>query len=453
MSERTITSPPEPSGIRPFSVPEPRSSRLPSGVGLDLVVLDRLPLVSVRLVVDVGESRVEDERAGIVSMTAATLQGGAGERSGEELAEALEGIGASLGVRAGWETTHVSLTCLPERLPQAFALLADVALRPTFPEGEVKRSLDQRLAQIDHEMSDPRSLGNQSVVRYIYAEGEPFGRRSGGERASIAALDRNALAEFHRQRFGALNAHLIVVGDVDQAEATEMAESVFGAWAPQTESGPPPTSSPRSRNRQVWVVNRPGAVQSEIRIGHVGVARSTPDYFPLRVFNAVLGGTFTSRLNLNLREEHGYTYGVRSQFAPRRTPGPFTIGAAVETAVTADAVREAMKELTLMVDEGPTEDETLAVRDYLSGVFPLQWETTAQIATRMADQRIYALAPDYWRTYRDQIRAVTRDAAHEAGRRNVHPTEAQIVVVGDAEQIRAPLEALDLGPVSVVDPS
>lgn len=453
MKDRTMTTPPAPSQIRPFSVPEPRTSRLASGVGLDLVVLDRLPLVSVQLVVDVGESRVPHADAGIASMTAATLQGGAGDRTGEELAEALEGIGASLGVSAGWETTRVSLACLPERLATAFAILADVTLRPTFPDGEVKRSLDQRLAQIDHEMSDPRSLGNQSAVRYIYAEGEPFGRRAGGERTSITALDRDRLQEFHAQRFGGLNAHLIVVGDFDVGEVTEMADSVFGDWAPQEEAGPPPTCAPRESERHIWVVNRPGAVQSEIRIGHVGIARSAPDYFPLRVFNAVLGGTFTSRLNLNLREEHGFTYGVRSQFAPRRTPGPFTIGAAVETPVTADAVREAMKEMTLMADAGPTEDEVAAVRDYLSGVFPLQWETTAQTAARIADQRVYGLPPDYWRTYRDQIRAVTRESAHAAGRANVRPAEAQIVVVGDADKVREPLQALELGPVSVVEPA
>ncbi len=449
---RTHTAVPDPAAIRPFSVPESTVSELTSGLPLEIVVLDRLPLVSVQLVLDVGEVSVPADRAGIAALTGATLQGGAGERTGEELAEALESIGAGIAVRPGWDATRISLSCLPERLPEALGLLADVSIRPTFPESEVARSRDQRLAQVDHELSDPRSLGNQSAARLIFAEGEPFGRRAGGSRETVAPLDHDSVREFHARHYGPAGGCLIVTGDVDVGEVRALTEERFGSWAPRVERPSRPECRPRKTSRHVWIVRRPGAVQSEIRIGHVGVARSTPDYFALRIFNAVLGGTFTSRLNLNLRERNGFTYGVRSQFAARRAPGPFTIATAVETAVTADAVREAISEAEGLVRDGPDAEEVGAARDYLAGVFPLQWETTGQVAARIADRRLYDLAEDYWRTYRDHIRAVDPQSAHAAGRRHVRPEEAQIVVVGDPEQVAAPLEALDLGPVSVVEP-
>jgi zinc protease len=191
-------------------------------------------------------------------------------------------------------------------------------------------------------------------------------------------------------------------------------------------------------------------VQSEIRIGHVGVSRSTPFFFPLRVFNTVLGGAFTSRLMLNLREEKGFTYGVRSRFSHRRGPGPFGISMAVATEVTAPAVAEALKELEGILDEGPTEAEVERARDYIAGVFPLALETTSQVAARIAEVQIYDLPDGFFSTYRDQIRGVSAESALEAGRAVIRPEELKVVVVGDAASVQGPLEELDFGPVEVV---
>jgi len=198
-------------------------------------------------------------------------------------------------------------------------------------------------------------------------------------------------------------------------------------------------------------VDRPGSVQSELRVGHVGAARSDPDYFPLRVLNALFGGTFTSRLNLNLRETHGYTYGVRSRWSFRSKPGSFVVSTSVGTDVTAPALRAIVEETERLVAEGPTRTEVEAARDYIAGVFPLGLETVGQVARQVATTIVHHLPEDYHDTYRDRIRGVTVEAAGEAGRRHIRPDELQLVVVGDVETVRAPLEGLGLGPVEVVE--
>jgi len=242
----------------------------------------------------------------------------------------------------------------------------------------------------------------------------------------------------------------IVVGDAEVEEMEGLLQSFLGDWG----GTPAPVSEfavePRTEKGGVVVVDRPGAVQSEIRIGQVAAARSSPHFFPLQVFNTVLGGAFTSRLMLNLREKKGYTYGIRSRFGFRRRPGPFIISTAVATEVTAPAVGEALSELRGLMEGGPTHEELTQSRDYLAGVFPLRLETTGQVAARIGEVLVYDLPPDYFSTYRDEIRAVTRDGVMEAGRSVLRPEEMVVVVVGDGEKVCSSLEELELGPVEVV---
>jgi zinc protease len=208
-------------------------------------------------------------------------------------------------------------------------------------------------------------------------------------------------------------------------------------------------AEPATLERRVLVVDRPGSVQSEIRVGHMGADRLTPDFFPLSIANLVLGGMFTSRLNLNLRERNGFTYGVRSSFSLRSRPGPFEVSTSVANDVTASAVREIFAELEAMAAGGPTDDEVSAARDFAAGIFGVQLETSSQIASRVSQLVVYGLADDYFHRYRDEMRAVTVEQAAEAARVHVRPSEAQVVVVGDASQVAAPLEALGLGDFEV----
>ncbi len=441
---------PEAGPIRPFDFPHVERRQLANGLDLRVARMSRLPVVSVELFMRAGEADVPEERAGLAVLAGDALEGGTHRRSGSELAEALERLGAELDVSAGWEGTSVSLSCLADRMGEAFALLAEAVLEPSFPEDEVDRTRERQLAAIRQRAMDPAALAGVEASRRYYAPGTPYARPLSGTSASVEPLARSDLQGYAAARYRPARGGLVVVGDVAADEVAEMVEGRLGAW-----DGTPPASrdfeaAPATRERRITVVHRPGSVQSEIRVGHVGAARSDPDFFPLMVLNLLFGGTFTSRLNLNLRERNGFTYGVRSRFAFRSRPGPFQVSTAVAADVTSAAVGEIASELERLVREGPTQEEVAAARDFAAGVFPLRIETTGQVAGRIAELVVYGLPDDYHRTYRDRVRAVTASDAGAAGRRHLRPAEAQIVIVGDADSVAPGLETLGLGPVDVV---
>lgn len=449
--DRTLRPPAGP--LRPFHPPTVERDGLGNGMELVVVPRPRVPLVTAMLVLEVGEARVEAGREGLATLAGSALDGGTVHRGGAELAEALEGIGTSLSVSVGWDATTLALTCRADRLAEALPLLAEVVREPGFPEDEVERVRQGRLASIAQRRSDPRTLADDEAARLFHAEGFPYGRPSGGTRESVSAMDRGVLREFAARAFAPGGAALVVVGDAEPREVRGLAERCFGDW--QGEALPEPdltAAPPRYRERRIIVVDRPGAVQSELRIGHVGVPRRIPDHEALLIFNSILGGSFVSRLNLNLRERNGFTYGVRSGFAFRRGAGPFTIATAVGTDQTAAAVRETLSEVEGLLEGGATPEEVAKARDFMAGVFPLRFETTAQVAARVADLLIHRLPDDELATWRDRIRAVTLEGALEAGRRHLRPGAFTLVVVGDAASVRGPLEALEVGPVEVVVP-
>lgn len=443
------SGPPAAGSIRPFDFPDVTTGRLANGLGLRVSRLARLPLATVGLVLDAGEAEIARESAGLAVLTGDALDGGTEERAGTELAEALEGVGATLSVSTGWDSTTASISCLADRLDEALGLLAEVTLRPSFPEEEVDRLKAQRLAAIRQRAMDPASLAADVANAIFYSDDSAYGRPLGGTTDSVDSISPDDARDLVGRRYRPGSAGLVAVGDLDVGEFEELARRHFGDWSGGSAENGLYEAHPRSTERQVVIVDRPDSVQSEIRIGHIGVPRASDDYFGLLVFNMILGGSFTSRLNLNLREKNGFTYGVRSQFGFRRAAGPFSISTAVKTEVTADAVRESMSELTTLVESGPTEEETEAARDYIAGVFPLRLETTGQIAARIAELIVYRLPDDYHASYRDRIRAVSTRVASEAGRRAIRPDELTIVVVGNAEKVRGPLEELDLGPIRV----
>lgn len=445
------TRAPEAGVVRPFDFPDVVSTSLPCGLDLRTARLPRLPIVTASLVLEAGEVALPDERAGLAVLTGNALEGGTQRRSGAELAEALESIGAALAASTGWDASQVSVTCLADRLEEAIGLLAEVVREPAFPEDEVARFRSQRLAAIEQRRMDPGDLADDQALRLVYADGVQYGRPLAGTQESVGALNASDAAEYARRFYRPGGAGLVVVGDVLPDRAREMADRCFGDWEGRGPERMDLVAKARHEERRVYVVDRPGAVQSEIRLGHVGVPRSSADYFSLLVFNTILGGAFTSRLNLNLREKHGFTYGVRSRFAFRRGAGPFTVSTAVETDVTADAVRETLAEVERLVDEGPTDDEVEAAKDYIAGVFPLRLETTGQVASRIAELLVFGLPDDYHNTYRDRIREVAAADVTHSGRRHVRPDEMVCVIVGDADRVRGPLEALDLGPLEVLD--
>lgn len=448
MSE-ALERPPDAGRIRPFHFPDVVGRELEIGLALRLARLPRLPVVSVTAVLNAGESWLGRDRAGLAVLTGDALEGGTGRRSGPELAEALERLGADLSISTGWDSTAVGLSCLADRLDEALPLLAEVILEPSFPGDEVERLRSQQIATLDERRKEPRKIASDAAVRHVFDEGVPYARPLSGLEEAVAGAGPAELERFAEEAYRSGDAGLVVAGDVEPSELEARVREVFGTWGGEGRGWPELECRPRSRERRVVVVDRPGSVQSEIRIGQVGIARASEDYFPLLVLNTLLGGTFTSRLNQTLREEKGYTYGVRSRFSARRHPGPFQISTAVQTEVTADAVDTAIREVETLLEEGPSPEEVEAARDYIVGVFPLRFETTSQTTSRLAELLVYGLPDDWHARYRDRVREVTREGALEAGRRRIRPEEFAVVVVGDAEAIRGPLEALELGPVVV----
>lgn len=443
--DRSVTPRREP--VRPFDFPEVTSIPLPNGLGLRVATAGQFPLVTFNLVLKDGEAVLPDDRAGLAVLTGSALETGTRKRSGAELAEAFEKIGSGLSAHTGWDSTTLSVTCVADRKEDALALLAEAVLEPTFPETEVERLRNQRLAAIRQRKMDPGRLADDSVIQYIFSDRVPYHRPLAGTQESVAPLDPGSLLEHWRARFRPGGAGLVAVGDVETAEVDALVRSRLGAWLGAPEKGTAFRTEPRGRAGKIVVVDRPGAVQSEIRVGQVGVSRSSRHYFPLLVFNTILGGAFTSRLMLNLREKRGFTYGIRSRFGFRSQPGPFIISTAVGTEVTAPAVEEIHAELGGLLDGGPTAEELVQSRDFLAGVFPLQLETTSQVAARIAELLVFDLPDDFFATYRDRIRSVTREGVMDAGRSVLRPDELVTLVVGDGARVRGPLEDLGLGPV------
>jgi len=441
--------PPAPGPIRPMTFPAIERRRLDNGLAILAARHGDLPLVTAELVVDAGAAGDPARKAGLAHLTANALETGTRSRSADEIAWELESLGVELDAEATWDATTVRITVPSERLEAAFALFADLVRHPAFPEAEVERLRDEQLATILQRRKEPRALANDMAARFIFAPDVPYARPLIGTTASVEGLGRDDVEAFHRTHFLPNASSILFVGDIDADAAAGLADRHFGDWPAGQPTTPEFEVVPGVETSTIFVVHRPGAVQSEIRIGDVGVSRHHEDYFPLLVMNTILGGAFTSRLNMSLRERHGFTYGAHSSFAFRRRPGPFVVQAAVATEVTARAVEEALKEMAALRADGATEQEVAAARDYLRGILPLQLQTTDQLASRLADLVIFDLPDDYFQHYREEIARVEPADVHRVARDHLRLDRLAIVVVGDADRVAPALESLGVGGVRV----
>jgi zinc protease len=446
------TQPPAPGPLRPFRFPDVHHRRLANGLEIVVAENHAFPVASLDLILPSGGLAEAEERAGTASLAAGLLDAGAGERGGAEIAEAVDGLGLALESGVSWDTTLSGFTALTSRLEPGMEILADLVLRPTFPQGEVERSLEERRTVLAQRRSDPSSVADELAARYTVPDGHPFGRRLAGGAAALGRLTRADAQAFHDTFYVPRGAWLCAAGDVTVDRVAELAERWFGGW----QGAPPPSRVPATPNRfdrtTVVLADRPGSVQSEVRVGHLGIERTAPDYFAVTVMNAILGGVFSSRLNLNLRERLGYTYGASSSFGMRRLPGTFTASAAIQSEHTAHAVSEMLRDMRQLQEERVGDAELADARSYLAGVFPLNMQTTDALAGRLSTLVVYGLPDDYWDHYRDRLLAVTAEEVLEAAQRRLMPDRAAVVVVGDAALLREPLEELGM-PLEVVDPA
>jgi len=365
--------------------------------------------------------------------------------------EASERLGATLHAEAGWDATSAGVDVPAARLAPALELLAEMVARPTFPEAEVERLRDERLNDLLQARADPRRRADEAFVETVYARESPYHRPSGGTKETVARLNPRSLRAAYAQGVDPVAATLIVAGDLSGLDVPGIAERLFGSWAadPRARRPGPVVDRTEVTSRFVRVIHRPGAVQTEIRIGHRGAPRRIPDFYPLAVMGAILGGLFNSRLNMKLREEKGYTYGANAGYDLRRGAGPFSARAAVNTEATVPAVVDFLGELNRIRDEPVGEDELRAARDFLVGVFPLRFETPGAVAGALANIVVHDLPDDELARYRPAIEAVTGREVELAARERIEPDRSAIVLVGDADAFGRELELAGFGPVVV----
>ncbi len=432
-------------------VPTPLTATLPNGLQLVVLPMHEVPVVDINLVVRAGSVRDESGDPGLATFTANMLDEGAGRRSALEIADQAAFLGAQLSTGAGSEWATISLHVPKRQLNAALDLMADVALRPTFPDSEVTRQRDLRRTGILQLRDQPTAQSPLAFNAIVYGASHPYGWPANGTEASTAALSRAKVQGFYDTYYRPNNAKLIIVGDVTLAEARQLAASRFGAWQRGNVPALGVPQAPAPAARTFYLVDKPGAAQSVIRIGHVGVARNTPDYYALRVMNTILGGSFTSRLNQNLRETHGYTYGAGSGYAMRRLAGPFTATASVVTAKTDSSLIEFLRELRRIRDEAVPAEEVQKAKSYIALGMPSDFETTQGTAGQFLDLLTNDLPLSTYSTYIAHINAVTPADVQRVARRYIDPDHFAIVVVGDRSQIEAGIRALNEGPISIRD--
>lgn len=435
---------------RPYHFPRFERTRLPNGMELVVAPVRRLPLASIRIVLDLGARHESREQAGVAALTAAALAEGTTRLDAAALAEEFECLGGTLATYSTWDATHARTTVLSHRLEPALALVAEVVRTPAFAEREVDRLRGERLAELLEQKSEPRGLADDRFSSWLYRPTSRLSLPDGGSERTVRRLSAATCREWHAERFGPALTSVVIVGDVDPEDVETMVLAVLGDWTARPVRKATVDDVQRTLEPTVRVLHRAGAPQTELRLGHVGPRRATPDYFDVVVMNAILGGVFNSRINMNLRERNAFTYGAFSSFEWRRDAGPFVVSTAVATAVTGPAVREIVSELERMRAAPPTAEELSLATSYLDGVFPIRFETTDAIAGAIASLRTLRLPDSFYDTYRDRIRDVTLESVGEAARNHIHLDRMQVLAVGDRDQIAASLEIPGLGPLGDV---
>jgi zinc protease len=457
--EEILSVRPSPGQPRTYEFPQCERTVLPSGLRIIAVNLPGRPLVSANLVIRRGASDEPEEMAGVTILAARAMTEGTQLYPGVELIEAGERLGATLHVNASWDAFTVSVDVVASRLRAALELLAELSEHPTFPESDVARLREERLNDLLQVKADPRRRVDQAFTSTLYAATSPYHRPAGGDEDSVPGLTPDALRSVHRSIIDPRQAALIVGGDLTGVNVVQIATDVLGslgaaggpaiAAAPAAAPAAPRTDSSID-HPIVRFYHRPGSVQTELRIGHVGLSRRVEDFYSVQVMSAILGGLFNSRLQMNLREEKGYTYGIGAGFDMRRGAGPFSVRTAVQTAATVPSITEAMMELRRIRETAVAQTELDAARDYLVGVFPLRFETPGAVVAALGGLFVHDLPDDELARYRHEVEAVTIESIQKAAQDHIHPERLAIIAVGDADAVAKELDAAAFGELQVI---
>jgi len=434
---------PKPGPDPKFTLPKIEKQKLSNGLEVWVVKQSELPIAAMNLVFKVGADSDPIEKAGLAVMTVDLLDNGTKTRSAVDISNQLQSIGASLFTGANWDSSNISMLTLTKTLDKALEIFSDVVVNPTFPEDELETVRRRSLVSFLQRKDNPNAIANVAYSALLYGKEHPYGRPINGNENTIRAIKREDIEKFYNVYYRPNNAVLIVVGDVDSKTLIPKLEKSFAGWKP---AEVPKTNIPSSvlfEKPGIYIVDRPGSAQSVISIGHIGVSRNNPDYFPILVMNSILGGQFSSRVNMNLREDKGYTYGARTSWSFRRGAGPFEASADVQTAVTKDAVVEFLKELNGIRGSIPVTPQELEYnKQSIIRRYPQGFETVSQIAGQLSNLVIYDLPDSYFNEYIQKIQSVTLEDVNRVAQKYLQPDKMAILIVGDRKVIEPELKKI-----------
>ncbi|HLG58566.1 MAG TPA: pitrilysin family protein [Vicinamibacterales bacterium] len=441
---------PKPGPARPLQLATPASATLANGLTLILSERRGVPIVAANLVLRTGSDTNPLDKPGLANFAAAMLDEGTSTRSALDIADAVATLGASLGIGSSMDATTLSARSLSKNFGAALELLADVTLHPSFPAEEIERQRASRLAGLVQQRDNPGQVAAQVTASALYGPQHPYGYSEVGTEAGVKGITRVDMEAFWKQNFVPNNAALVVAGDISMSELRTLADKAFESWQRGTPARPT-LGNPATTQARVVIVDKPGSPQTQVRVASIGAPRSSPDFRPMQIMNLALGGLFSSRINMNLREEHGYTYGANSQFSFRRAAGPFQIASGIRTDVTGAAVAEIFKEIRGMVEKPVSADELQKAKDSLANSLPGAFESNANAVNNFSNVFTYDLGLDYYTRYAEQVNAVTTDQTLAVSKKYLVPGNMVVIAVGDRAKIEPELKKLNLGSIEVRD--
>ena len=441
--------PPAPGAVPAFDFPPFEATRLDNGLQILAARTPRVPLLSLQILAPAGGQYDSVEHPGLSSLHGGLLDEGTARRTSLEIARLVEGLGGSAGSGAGWNMAFAELFMLSEHLASGLDLLADMVRAPAFPQNEIDRLRQERRAELLRRKVDPAALAQRFFASAVYGD-TVYGLPLIGTEESLERIDREQLESFYRRHVQPGGSTVIAVGDLDAKTMIDRVSEAFGDWPVSAAPKPPTIEPPAIESPRVHIVDRPESAQTQLHLGHASIPRQHPDFARLLLLNTIFGGKFTSRINLNLREEHGFTYGAHSFFGRRRGPGPFVIRAAVATEVAGAAVEQLSIELRRIREQPVTADELKETQDYLVGVFPYTLQTIDDMTKRLEAIAVFDLPLDYYDSYPAVLADIECDELLETASTHFHPDRLAIVAVGPAEDLEPQLEGF--GPVTVHQP-
>ncbi len=444
------TEPPVLAAPKQLTLPAISERTLPNGLRLVVIPHHELPIVNATLVVRTGSEADPAGKAGLATLTASLLDEGAGSRDAIAIAEQVAYLAVGLQSYASFDQSQVSLHTTRATLDSAFHLMADVALRPTFAQKEFDRIKTERLTSLLQEQDEGPAIANRVFASIVFGENHAYGQAATGTKESIERITRTDVESFWRSYYRPNNATLVIAGDITVADAERLAANVFGSWERAQVAATAVPTAPAVSATTIYLVDKPDAPQSSFRIGSVAVPRSTSDYYPLQVLNTSLGGSFTSRLNMNLRESKGYTYGAGTSFTMRRAAGPFTARAEIVREKSDSALIEFMKELNSIRTVMPADELQKATR-FLQLGYAGRFETPADIASQVAALIPYDVPLASLSDFEKKVSEVTAADVQRVASKYIDPSKLAIVIVGDRAKIEQQIRALKLAPVELRD--